>query len=115
MGWFDSNDKLIRPPDNKELPNIVTATTSEAESFTIMDFNTGIALFETANDLEVLRVLPKALLVGLCLRMAHRVDNSTKESLKKLSKTLLINKLRDAVCYSPHSSMFCQLNVEKRE
>ena len=119
MGWFDLDGNLIRPPDNKELPDIVTTTTSEAESFTIMDFNTGMALYETANDLEVLRDLPKALLVGLCLRV---VDNGTKpgeslkkESLKKLSKTLLINKLKDAVCHSPQFLNVSPTNVEKRE
>ena len=94
MGWFDTNDRLISPPSDKELLNIVSVVTSEIGNFTIMDFNTGIALFETADDLEVLCDLPQSLLIGLCLRV---VNNATKASLKRFSKAKLIDKLRDAV------------------
>ncbi len=94
MGWFDTNDQLINPPSDKELLNIVSVTTSEIGSFTIMDFNTGMALFETADDPEVLRDLPRSLLIGLCLTVAN---DSTKKSLKHQNKTQLIEKLRNSV------------------
>lgn len=99
LGWFDSNDQLISPPNDKELPDIVAATTSEAETITVMDLNTVMALFETADDLEVLRGHPKSHLIRLCLQV---INSSTQESLKKLSKSLLIDKLRDAVRHNPH-------------
>ena len=57
MGWFDDNDELINPPNEKELVEIITAVTSE-EGLTVMDLNTAMALFETTDDLEVLRDLP---------------------------------------------------------
>lgn len=99
MGWFDANDKLIKPPDEKELVEIVTAVTSEG-GFTVMDLNTAMVLFETADDLEVLRDLPRSLLVELCTQV---LDPPMKESLKRASKRSLINKLGDAV---RHCSQF---------
>lgn len=112
MGWFDTNDELINPPDEKELIEVGTAATSEG-GFTVMDLNTAIALFETADDLEVLHDLPRSLLVGLSTQV---LNNSTKESikLKTLSKSKLINKLRDVVC---HFSQFLDvlLIIEDRE
>lgn len=112
MGWFDANDELINPPDEKELVEIDTAATSGG-GFTVMDLNTAMALFETADDIEVLHDLPRSLLVGLSARV---LNNSTKESLnlKALSKRALINKLRDAV---RHCLQFFEilLIVEERE
>ena len=112
MGWFDANGELINPPDEKELVEIGTAVTSEG-GFTVMDLNTAMALFETADDLEELRILPRSLLVGLSTQV---LNNLTKESvkLKSLSKGALINKLRDAV---RHCSQFfgVLLIVENRE
>jgi len=78
-----------------------------------MDFNTAMALFETADDLEVLRELPRSLLAGLCTQVLKK---STKEllNLKTLSKGLLINKLGDAVHHC--SQVFwILLIVEDRE
>jgi len=91
MGWFDANDEPINPPNEKELIEIVTAVTSKG-GLTVMDLNTAMALFETADDLEVLRNLPQSLLVGLSTQV---LNNSIKKSLnlKTLSKGVLINKL----------------------
>lgn len=96
MGWFDINDKLISPPSDNEPLDIVSVATSELGSLTIMDYNTATALFETADDLEVLRDLPQSLLVGLCLRVVNSATKSER-SLRRLSKAMLIEKLRDAV------------------
>ena len=91
MGWFDANDEPINPPNEKELIEIVTAVTSEG-GLTVMDLNTAMALFETADDLEVLCNLPQSLLVGLSTQV---LNDSIKKSLnlKTLSKGVLINKL----------------------
>jgi len=112
MGWFNDNDELINPPAEKELVEIVTAATSLG-GLTVMDLNTAIALFETADDLEVLHNLPQSLLVGLATQV---LDNLTKESLslKALSKGVLINKLRDMVRYCLHFFKIL-LIVEDRE
>jgi hypothetical protein len=91
--WFDANDKLINPPDKKELVEIVTAVTSEG-GFTVMDLNTAMTLFETTDDLEVLHDLPQSLLVELYTQV---LNLPTKGSLKSLSKCSLINKLGDVV------------------
>ena len=61
---------------------------------TIMDFNVAVALYETADDLEVLRDLPQSLLVKL---YAHVYENPETRSLKRLSKSVLIQKLGDVV------------------
>lgn len=65
MGWFDANDELMNSPDEKELVEIVMAATSEG-GLTVMDLNTAMALFKTADNLEVLCNLPRSLLVALC-------------------------------------------------
>ena len=65
---------------------------------TIMDFNVAVALYETADNLEALRDLPQSLLIKL---YSHVHDPSLEmRSLKRLSKSLLIQKLGDVVRYS---------------
>ena len=61
-----------------------------------MDFNVAVALYETANDLEVLRDLPQSLLLKL---YSHITENAETRSLKRLSKSVLIKKLGDVVRY----------------
>lgn len=61
-----------------------------------MDFNVAIALYETADDLEVLRNLPQTMLIKLYSHITDSGDSETR-SLKHLSKTVLINKLGDVV------------------
>ena len=95
MGWFDADDKPKNTPNDKELIDMVTATTpSVGSSFTVMDFNTAVALFETADDLDILRNFSRTLLVKLCIQF---LNNSTKQSLNTKTKGALINKLKDAV------------------
>lgn len=96
MGWFDANDELMNSPDEKELVEIVMAATSEG-GLTVMDLNTAMALFKTADNLEVLRDLPRSLLVALCGQVLNKSLNS-----KSLSKGGLINRLRDAVRACSH-------------
>jgi hypothetical protein len=112
MGWFDASDELINPPNDKELTEISMVATSEG-GFTVMDLDTAMALFETADDLEELRILPRSLLIELSTQVPN---NPTKESvnLKYLSKKVLIDYLRDAV---RHRSQFfgVLLIVEYRE
>jgi len=70
--------------------------TSEGGGITIMDFNTAVALYETADDLDVLRDLPRSLLVKL---YSHINGGTEMGSLKHQSKMALIKKLGDSVRY----------------
>ena len=62
-----------------------------------MDFNTAVALYETADDLEALRDLPRSLLVKL---YSHINESTEVGSISKhQSKSVLIKKLGDLVRY----------------
>ena len=64
---------------------------------TIMDFNVAVALYETTDNLEALRDLSQSLLIKL---YSHIHDSSLEvHSLKRLSKSVLIQKLGDTVRY----------------
>lgn len=76
----------------------MVSESSEGTGISIIDFNTAVALYETANDLEALRDLPRSLLQALLVKVYSHIDRNTEMgSLKQKSKTVLIKKLGDFV------------------
>jgi hypothetical protein len=63
-----------------------------------MDFNVAVALYETADSLEVLLNFPQSLLIKL---YSHINKSLNMHTLKCLTKTTLIKKLEDVVRYHP--------------
>ena len=63
-----------------------------------MDFNMAVALYETAESLEVLNNFPQSLLIKLYSQI-NDSENLNTRSLNRLTKTTLIKKLEDIVRY----------------
>lgn len=92
MGWFNEDDTLINPPGLNEVLDISALMSSEGGSVTVMDFHVTLALYETADDIEVLCDLPQKLLFKLHVHVDENISRNTN-----LTKPKLIKRLENAV------------------